>query len=308
MIKVDLVTGFLGAGKTTFLMEYAKHFVAEGKKVAIIVNDYGAINVDRLLLHRELGDCCQLEMVIGGDKDCSRRRLKTKLITMALEGYHQVLVEPSGLFEVEEFFDLLYEDPLERWYERGNVLTVVEAAVDRNLSDFAKYILATQVANAGTVVVSKCKHPNDVPALVEFMEQCLAQFQCNQKITSVYRWEQGKMTEEEFRKLKSSGYRNATLTKYSGMKDFDSVFFFHVETSVDTLEETLQKLMNDSNAGNIFRIKGFLKTGEEWLEVNATKTEISLQKSAVGQEVFIVIGEQLDKEYIGTYWTSYQNE
>ena len=47
MKKIDLVTGFLGSGKTTFIKEYADYLVRCGEKVAIIVNDYGAINVDR---------------------------------------------------------------------------------------------------------------------------------------------------------------------------------------------------------------------------------------------------------------------
>ena len=75
MKKIDLVTGFLGSGKTTFIKEYAEYLVRCGERVAIIVNDYGAINVDRLLLGASLGESCHLEMVIGGDKDCARRRL-----------------------------------------------------------------------------------------------------------------------------------------------------------------------------------------------------------------------------------------
>ena len=67
MTKVDLVTGFLGAGKTTFLLEYARNLISRGERIGIIENDYGAINVDLLLLQQELGDRCRLEMVIGGE-------------------------------------------------------------------------------------------------------------------------------------------------------------------------------------------------------------------------------------------------
>ena len=45
-----------------------------------------------------------------------------------------------------------------------------------------------------------------------------------------------------------------------------------------------------------------------WLEVNATKTEVLIRPIPVGQELFIVIGENLDKERIGSYWGSYRNE
>ena len=50
MIKIDLITGFLGAGKTTFIETYARWLMARGEKIGILENDYGAVNVDRLLL------------------------------------------------------------------------------------------------------------------------------------------------------------------------------------------------------------------------------------------------------------------
>ena len=128
MIKVDLITGFLGAGKTTFLKKYAGYFIKQGKKVGILENDYGAVNVDMLLLNELRGDNCELEMVAGAcDDDCHKRRFKTKLISMGMSGYDRVIIEPSGIFDVDEFFDSLREDPLDRWYEIGFVITIVDA-------------------------------------------------------------------------------------------------------------------------------------------------------------------------------------
>lgn len=122
MIKIDLITGFLGAGKTTFIKKYASYLMKQGKKIGILENDFGAINVDMLLLQDLEGDNCTLEMIAGGcDADCHRRRFKTKLIAMAMEGYDRVIVEPSGIYDVDEFFDTLYEEPLDRFYEPGNV-------------------------------------------------------------------------------------------------------------------------------------------------------------------------------------------
>ena len=120
MIPVDLITGFLGAGKTTFIKHYVKYLVSCGKRVGIIENDYGAINVDMMLLQDALGESVDLEMVAGGcDADCHRRRFKTKLIALGMQGYDRVIVEPSGIFDVDEFFDVLHESPLDQWYEIG---------------------------------------------------------------------------------------------------------------------------------------------------------------------------------------------
>ena len=46
MVKVDLITGFLGSGKTTFIRKYAKHLMDEGNNIGILENDYGAVNVE----------------------------------------------------------------------------------------------------------------------------------------------------------------------------------------------------------------------------------------------------------------------
>ena len=66
MVKVDLITGFLGSGKTTFIRKYAKYLMDEGNNIGILENDYGAVNVDMMLLQDLMGDNCELEMISGG--------------------------------------------------------------------------------------------------------------------------------------------------------------------------------------------------------------------------------------------------
>ena len=87
MIKIDLITGFLGAGKTTFLKRYARYLLGKGQKIGIVVNDHGAVNVDMMLLGELEGENCFIEMVAGAcDADCHRRRFMTKLIALKLSG------------------------------------------------------------------------------------------------------------------------------------------------------------------------------------------------------------------------------
>ncbi|MBS7046311.1 MAG: GTPase (G3E family), partial [Eubacterium sp.] len=103
MIKMDLITGFLGAGKTTFIKKYASYFIKQGQTVGILENDYGAINVDMMLLQDLMSDNCELEMISGGcDEETHRRRFKTKLISMGMCGYDRVIVEPSGVYDIED--------------------------------------------------------------------------------------------------------------------------------------------------------------------------------------------------------------
>ena len=50
MIQIDLITGFLGSGKTTFIKKYATYLMQQGMNIGILENDFGAVNVDAMLL------------------------------------------------------------------------------------------------------------------------------------------------------------------------------------------------------------------------------------------------------------------
>ena len=156
MIKVDLVTGFLGSGKTSFIREYAGYLIKNGLRVGILENDYGAVNIDRVLLGGLEGERCGIEMVIGGDDHATHlRRFRTKLIALSMTGYDRVIVEPSGVFDPDEFFDVLRDEPLDSWYEPGSVAAVVDAsAPEIPESAEQRYLIAAQAANAGKIILS----------------------------------------------------------------------------------------------------------------------------------------------------------
>lgn len=186
MITIDLITGFLGSGKTTFIKKYARYLIDQGLKIGILENDFGAVNVDMLLLQELLGEQCDLEMVSGGcDKDCHIRRFKTKLIAMGMSGYDRVIVEPSGIFDVDEFFDSLREDPLDQWYEIGNVITIVDALLNPQLSEESDYLLASEVADAGKIIISHVDEASSeqIDGTVQHLNEALRKIKCKRQLT-----------------------------------------------------------------------------------------------------------------------------
>ena len=60
---------------TGHVEKYAEYLIGKGQNIGILENDFGAVNVDMMLLQDLMGDNCELEMVSGGcDADCHRRR------------------------------------------------------------------------------------------------------------------------------------------------------------------------------------------------------------------------------------------
>ena len=119
----------------------------------------------------------------GCDKDCHRRRFKTKLIAMGMCGYDRVIVEPSGIFDVDEFFDILHEEPLNRWYQIGNVIAIVDSRLENDLSDEADFILASEVADAGCIVMSKSQEasPEEIQGTIDHVNRALEKVHCRRR-------------------------------------------------------------------------------------------------------------------------------
>ena len=307
MVKVDLITGFLGSGKTTFIKKYARYLMEQGQNIGILENDFGAINVDMMLLRELEGENCELEMVAGGcDKDCYRRRFKTKLIAMGMCGYDRVLIEPSGIFDVDDFFDALHEEPLDRWYQIGNVITVVDASLEKTLSKEADYVLASEVANAGCVLLSKTQDASaeEIRQTVAHLNRALQEIHCSRVLKDEVickDWED--FTEKEFKKILESGYLVEDYEKLYVDQDeiFQTLFFMDEKIAVSKAQHAAKKIFEDPACGGVLRIKGFLQDGENWLELNATQHEISLKPIGAGQDVLIIIGEKLNEEKIRYY-------
>lgn len=303
MITIDLITGFLGSGKTTFIEKYARWLVARGERVCILENDYGAINIDRVLLQDLLGPNCELEMVVGGDgAEAHQRRFRTKLISMAMLGYTRVLVEPSGIYDIDEFFDTLYEEPLDRWYEVGSVLAIVDARLDPGLSPASRYLLASEAANAGKIILSKL--PGNVAQTLAILNQAMEELQCTRRFSYpddvlAKPWDQ--LEDADFQMLEAAGYRHVSFLKKAVAEEdaYQSLFYMHYETTPEDLRARVLKLLEDPAAGHVLRIKGF----SSGLELDVTKDERHFRPlTAPTEDVIIVIGEGLRKDIVAAYF------
>lgn len=305
MIKIDLVTGFLGSGKTTFIRRYARYLLNQGLNIGILENDYGAVNVDMMLLSDLMGENCELEMISGGCcQDCHRRRFKSKLIAMGMSGYDRVIIEPSGIYDVDEFFDVLQEEPLDRWYSIGNVFAIVDASMEEPLSEASAFLLASEAANAGAVLLSHVKETDETrqQAAIERLNQAMAQVKCSRRFDrEIWRKDWDELQDEDFAALLEAGFRNESYEKQSLQPGdgYDSLCFMNLRFDETSLGEAASRILSDPDCGHVYRVKGFSRLPDEsWVQLNATRKEQTLQPIPAGQDVLIVIGEGLDEAHI----------
>ena len=305
MVQVDLITGFLGSGKTTFLRRYVQYLVAQGHSVCILENDFGAVNVDAMLLQDLIGEHCDIETISGGcDCDTHQRRMRTKLISMAMRGFDRVVIEPSGIFDVDEFYDILRDEPLDRWYTLGSVIAIVDAKLENELSPQADYLLASEAASAGLVVMSRTQlaAPGEAEAVIDHLNRALAGCHCARRFGAddVLCRDWNALTTADFTRVDRCGWRQTSYVKlhFDEHKAFTSLYFMELHLTLPQLQDAARALFADPACGHILRIKGFLQTVDGWCELNATRDTMHVEPIPDGQEVLIIIGEELDRSAI----------
>ena len=304
MVQVDLITGFLGSGKTTFLRKYVQYLIQQGHNVCILENDFGAVNVDAMLLQDLIGERCDIETISGGcDCDTHQRRMRTKLISMAMRGFDRVVIEPSGIFDVDEFYDILRDEPLDRWYALGNVVAIVDARLEDTLSPQAEYLLASEAASAGLVVMSRAQQASraQAEAVVAHLNRALAACRCPRRFgDDVLCKDWSALTDTDWERIDRCGRQQTSYVKlhFDEHEAFTSLYFLELGRTAEQLQRAARTLLQGAGYGHILRIKGFIPENGGWLELNAARDAMTLQPIPNGQEVLIVIGEGLDKAAI----------
>ena len=308
MTKADLITGFLGAGKTSFLLRYARYMLEHGEKIAILVFDRGAVNVDMPLLGELRGENCEIEMLAGAcDPDCHRRRFRTKLISLGLQGFDRVLIEPSGVFDMDEYFDVLQESPLDRWFEPGSVIAIVDALLEEDSTPEEDYYLASQAASAGCVVLSRTQLADEtrIQSTLRHLDRACDSIRARRVTGRVIAKNWESLSDADYQRLENCGWYAADYSKtIAGQRStFQSLSFLNLGLNRAELEQRAARLFSDDGFGKILRVKGFFEEEGRWYQFNATKTGLCIEPVPENRGAIIVIGSGLNEDAVSLLMT-----
>jgi G3E family GTPase len=148
-----LLTGFLGSGKTSTLQHWLAHTAIPLKRVAIIINDFGSVNVDAALLARRQ---LELRSITGGCVCCqSFEELAGQISALAKNpDLDLVWIETSGLADPEEVLDHLTAPELQEETLIRRMILVVDGS-DFPCSWRGRAVQEEQVRYADLVLLNK---------------------------------------------------------------------------------------------------------------------------------------------------------
>lgn len=159
MTKVDIISGFLGAGKTTLISKLLKEALT-GEQVVLIENEFGEIGIDGGFLKdsgieiKEMNSgciCCSLV----GDFGTSLKEV--------VEKYHpdRIIIEPSGVGKLSDVIKAVKDLHIENEIKLNSASTVADASkVKVYMKNFGEFF-NNQIEHAGTIILSRTQNVSE---------------------------------------------------------------------------------------------------------------------------------------------------
>ncbi len=170
MIKIDIISGFLGAGKTTFIKKMIDEVYTD-EKIALIENEFGEVGIDGGFLKdsginiTEMNSGCICCSLVG---DFGRN------LNEVISAYHpdRIIIEPSGVGKLSDVMKSVIDIEKEQDVKLNALVTVVNAKKAlKQMKAFGEFF-NNQIAFATTIVLSRTQNTT-----AEQLELCVKQMQ-----------------------------------------------------------------------------------------------------------------------------------
>ena len=273
--KLYLLTGFLGAGKTTFLTNVLKDL--EGKKLAVIMNEFGKVGIDGALIQKE---GMELVEINRGSIFCSCLQLSfvSALIEMADRNMEYVFVESSGLADPSNIGEFLEAVEVAKGdvYDYSGAICIVDGV---NFLEQIEDIetVERQLKFCHLVIISKVDLIDDISLKVvkEKIREINPKADIIESINGKIEYN---FLDKDLMKEDWVGIEDTTNTPENKPKTL--TLTYDGELTKEKLTEFLDIIKKDS-----YRIKGFFKLEDGWNQVDVVNKTIDYKATDKGENV-----------------------
>jgi G3E family GTPase len=289
-IPVNIITGFLGAGKTTAIINLLSQKTTDDQW-AVIINEFGKISIDTKTL-KSASDSQNVYEIVGGCICCTAKGYLNETLEAVIQSgkYSRIVIEPTGLGGVDMVSEIVES-------QTTLVLKPIICLVDINFVQKPKLmmipILRAQITKSDIVIFTKTDLISDDSSVSELEEQFLKFFPksdiSNEKLNLSLL--DGISIKTEISKPKFSLIDpNLSATIF-----WQKSYTFDISNIFDSnkLRLLLQK------HSSIIRAKGYIRTEMGWKLLNFTLTECLFEDADDCKETeFVIIADKSEPDFI----------
>ena len=289
-MKILLVSGFLGAGKTTFIKELAKNINLE---FVVLENEYADIGVDKDFLDEknlnvwEMSEgciCCSMK----GDFKSSIKRIYSEI------NPEYLAVEPTGVGMLSSIIENIRDI-------NNNDIEILSPITLIDITSFSEYLetfnsfFTDNLKNTEKVILTKLENSNYFE--IENIKNEILKINNNLEImTDDYR----NFQKEWFGEILNKSIDNKIIDKNFSLKTHINLRTFSKENvnlkTMDELGLLLNRLVN-GDFGKIYRAKGIVKIDGYWGKFNLVYKNFEMEPISDAKTTkIVIIGNNLDIE------------
>lgn len=265
-IELYVVSGFLGAGKTTFLSNFMESF--KDKKIGVLVNELGTVSIDSMLI--EENDIMMTEITNGSIYCyCKYEDFIRVLKMFSTSDVDVLIIENSGMADPANIHRLLKEGQVSEGREflyKGAICVLDAMTFVNHVSVLPS--MQNQVRSSNFIVLNK----------VDLVEQAMVET-CKEKVKELNA--QAHIIETIYAEVKSGD-----LESYLKDNEFDDdttnkcgnrFMSYSLESEIDITKEQIEAFV-DEVKGKLYRLKGFVKTKDTWLQVDTVEEQVFVKE------------------------------
>ena len=302
-MKVDIISGFLGVGKTTLIKKLLDTLVKD-EKVAIVENEYGEVGIDGdLLKDRRI----EVKEINSGCICCTIKGDFKQNILDIISNYRpdRIIIEPSGVANFSQVLESIKEANIEGLRINMKITMVDAQNVHMYMKNFGDFY-RSQLVNANTVILTRVEKLSDK----EITHVCNEIKTINNK-ANIITTELSKLSPERIiqvseKKVESLIENINKKPKRIGLRRVSAPEFFEnwgVETPKTFEYSELVKILNEfqnNKHGEVLRAKGIIKSKDnKWFKFDFVPNDISIVNYKIDYTGRVcVIGRNLNKDSI----------
>jgi G3E family GTPase len=306
--KVDVFSGFLGAGKTTLM----KKLISEGmyrEKVVIIENEFGEVPIDGALLRETK---LQVKEISAGCICCSIAGDFKKALNEVLSNYNpeRIIIEPSGVSKLSEILSVIEASDMKSKLELDKVITVVDVMrFNMYINNFGEFY-KNQIINGKTIVLSRTQGLTE-EKLLKLQEEIKRLNGKANLVTTPWDKLSGKRivelsnknisVDEEVNLIRRPSF-TASIRQERSNENKHIFETYGLETpkkfNFNSLRTSVGNINDKKIYGNILRAKGIVQVDSgEWIQFDFVPGEFQSRKTSPDYSGRLcIIGTELNKE------------